>query len=227
MSFPGAWNLTRSIFLDRLLYATRRSNLYKKSSSIEFSQGWRNSSLHSKQVSSLVVERRMMWYFFVQLFIFQKQKRENKGCLILKIDLEKDYDILEWDFARTTLFNFKVPSKLIWTIMSGTTTSWVNVLVNGGKHDSFAPSRGMRKGDPISLYIFILCMEYLAFLIDHIVLNKKWKGIKVNRGSLPLIHLLFSYDIIMTVEESDLNWNIINIMLKRFYELLGQKVNPA
>lgn len=50
--------------------------------------------------------------------------------------------------------------------MSCLTTSILSVMINGEKLDPFLPSRGIRQSDPLSSYIFILCMEYLAELIN-------------------------------------------------------------
>ena len=50
-------------------------------------------------------------------------------------------------------------------IMNGITTTSISILFNRGKMDNFRPLRGLREGDPLSPYIFILCLEYLGFLI--------------------------------------------------------------
>ena len=81
--------------------------------------------------------------------------------MTIKIDLEKVYDRLEWSFIRDSLSLFRFPSHLIKLIMSCVPSSSISILFNEGALDPFLPSRGIRQGDPISLYLFILCMEVL------------------------------------------------------------------
>ena len=90
-------------------------------------------------------------------------KKGKQGYMAIKIDLEKAYDKLEWHFIWDvlTLNNFpQVTVKLIMGCISG---SSISILFNGGKIDPFLPSRGIRQGDPLSPYLFILCMEMLGF----------------------------------------------------------------
>lgn len=88
--------------------------------------------------------------------------KSSKRSLILKIDIEKAFDHLEWSFVYQTLLFFKFPPKITNLIMSCITTSRIAILVNSTKTDYFSPSRGIRQGGPISPYIFILCMELLS-----------------------------------------------------------------
>lgn len=94
--------------------------------------------------------------------------------MLLKIDLEKVFDKLEWSFIHARLIHFKFPIKTIKLIMSCITTSEVAVLVNGTRTKFFSPSRGIRQGDPISPYIFIVCMEMLSRKIESVVEIKQW-----------------------------------------------------
>lgn len=64
--------------------------------------------------------------------------------MVVKIDLEKIYDRLEWSFIRDTLGLFKFLNQLISLIMSCVSTSSISVLCNGGALDSFLPSRGIK-----------------------------------------------------------------------------------
>lgn len=64
--------------------------------------------------------------------------------MAIKIDLEKAYDRLEWDFIRNALKLFKFPEHLSSIILSCISSSSVSVLYNGGALDPFHPSRGIR-----------------------------------------------------------------------------------
>jgi len=84
----------------------------------------------------------------------------------MKIYLEKTYDRLEWHFIRGILELYQFPPSMIKLIMSCISSSSVSILFKGGKLEPFRPLRGIRQGDPLSPYLFIMCMEMLGFLIS-------------------------------------------------------------
>ncbi|XP_023920050.1 uncharacterized mitochondrial protein AtMg01250-like [Quercus suber] len=86
--------------------------------------------------------------------------------MALKIDLENAYDKLEWNFIRVMLIRANIPVDLIDIIMSYVSSVSTSIMVNGEALDPIYPSRGIRQGDPLSPYIFILCTDYLGQLIE-------------------------------------------------------------
>nr|KYP37286.1 hypothetical protein KK1_041541 [Cajanus cajan] len=71
------------------------------------------------------------------------------------------------------------------------------VLWNGGKLQPLQPSLGLRQGDLLSLYLFVLCMERLALRIQELNREGSWKAIQISQGGPPLSHFLFAYDIFL------------------------------
>lgn len=89
----------------------------------------------------------------------------NRGIMAIKIDLKKAYERIEQSFIKEMLTLFNFPENLIKLIMSCVTSVSTSLLLNGGSLDPFLPSKGIRQGDPLSPYLFILCMDFLGHLI--------------------------------------------------------------
>ena len=117
------------------------------------------------------------------------------GYMALKIDLEKAYDKLEWGFIRGMLIRYNFPDNLIEIIMSCISSVSTSLLFNGGSFEPFKPSRGIRQGDPLSPYIFILCMEFLSQLIQEKCEAKVWCPVKASRSGPSFSHLFFVFEI--------------------------------
>nr|KYP60484.1 Putative ribonuclease H protein At1g65750 family [Cajanus cajan] len=105
------------------------------------------------------------------------------GLVAIKVDLEKAYDRVNWEFLRQTLLDFRFPVRIINLIMWGVRETSLTILWNGSKLDHFHPSRGLRQGDPLSPYLFVLCMEKLSLQINHRVMKGEWLPITLSRGA--------------------------------------------
>lgn len=126
-----------------------------------------------------------------------KRKTGKKGYILFKINFEKAYDNVNWDFMRLTLIKFGFPPPIVTLIMNCTTTTSLSFKWNGEKLESFALNRGLRQGDPMSPYLFVLCMEKVALLIQEKVHEHKWLPIQVSRGGLLVSHLFFADDCLL------------------------------
>lgn len=103
----------------------------------------------------------------------------------------------------------------------------MTILWNGEKTKSFKPSRGLRQGDPLSPYLFVLCLERLCHLIEMAVDLKEWKPISLSRGGPKLSHICFADDMILFAEASVTQVHVIKKVLERFCAASRQKVSLA
>ena len=97
-------------------------------------------------------------------------------------------------------------SVLLHLSFNSTFTSWITtclssvtfeIMVNGGKSESFTPSKGLRQGDPLSFYLFILGQEVLSRLLDHEVRTKNISGIKASSRGSTITHVMYADDTIL------------------------------
>lgn len=97
----------------------------------------------------------------------------KKGYFIVKVDLSKAYDKISWEFIWTVLCEIQRPATIINIIMHVVSSVETNVKWNGARNKYFRLKHGILQVDPISRYIFVLCMEKLSHLIMEAVSTKE------------------------------------------------------
>lgn len=103
-------------------------------------------------------------------------------------------------FIEDTLANVRLPDDLIRIIMKCVTSATMKVPWNRDLFDTFPLSQCIRQGNPLSPYIFILCIERLSNLINREVDKGNWKPIRFGRDKPKISHLFFVNDVILFVE---------------------------
>lgn len=121
-------------------------------------------------------------------------------CL-LKIDISKAFDSVQWEFILKALEVLGFPSKFIHWIRLCITSPSFSVQVNGDLAGYFQSARGLRQGCSLSPYLFVLCMNILSKMIDKAVAQKKF-NFHPRCQSLYLTHLCFADDLVVFVEGS-------------------------
>lgn len=152
-------------------------------------------------------------------------EKGKKGGIILKIDLEKAYDKISWKFLLDTLIFFNLNPSWTALIMDCVSSVSTSILWNGEALENFTPGRGLRQGDPLSPYLFVLCMERLSILIENKCETGNWKGLKISRDAVPLTHLFFADDLLLFGHSNQATCRDIMDVLNEFCALSGQTIN--
>ena len=108
--------------------------------------------------------------------------------------ISKAYDRVEWMFVEKVMRRLGFDDKWIGWIMKCISTVSYSVLINGEAHGSIVPSRGLRQGDPLSSYLFLLCTQAFLALIDDASNKHVLNGSSICRGCPKVTHLFFADD---------------------------------
>nr|KYP61054.1 Retrovirus-related Pol polyprotein LINE-1 [Cajanus cajan] len=162
---------------------------------------------------------------FQEVIHSMRFKTGKKGWMAIKIDLEKAYDRLNWKFIKETLIDIGLPNNFVELVWACISSGKLRMMWNGEALEEFLPSRGVRQGDPISPYLFVLCMERLFQLINMTIDHRLWKPIQLSRNGPMISHLAFADDIVLFAEASLDQVEVIQGCLNVFCDSAGQKVS--
>ncbi|GKC92439.1 putative RNA-directed DNA polymerase, eukaryota, reverse transcriptase zinc-binding domain protein [Tanacetum coccineum] len=103
-------------------------------------------------------------------------KKAKKRLMILKVDFEKAFDSLNWSFLFSILEKVGFSAKWRNWIHSCLNSAYASVLVNGSPTKEFKIERGLRQGDPLSPFLFILAVEALNVVLLEATNNNIFYG---------------------------------------------------
>jgi len=157
--------------------------------------------------------------------------RNNPACrkkfMAIKTDMSKAYDRVEWCFLQALMLKMGFSQKWVDLITFCISSVTYKVLVNGSPRGFIKPSRGIRQGDPISPFLFILCTEALVASLKDAEWHGRIQGLQISRASPSTSHLLFADDSLFFCRADPVQGQEIIKILRTYGEASGQQLNSA
>ncbi|XP_075656605.1 uncharacterized protein LOC142626783 [Castanea sativa] len=100
-----------------------------------------------------------------------------------------------------------------------------SVLVNGEPHGLFQPNRGLRQGDPLSPYLFILCAEGFHSLIKQAENAGSIRGVSLCKDGPKVSHLFFADDSLLFCRANEHECQAVLEVLEKYEQASGQQIN--
>ncbi|GKE38640.1 RNA-directed DNA polymerase, eukaryota, reverse transcriptase zinc-binding domain protein [Tanacetum coccineum] len=146
--------------------------------------------------SAFVANRQILDGPFILNELFQWCKAKKKQALIFKVDFEKAYDSVRWDFLDEVLCKFGFGDKWRRWIQCCLHSSRGSIIINGSSTEEFQFGKGLKQGDPLSPFLFILIMESLHLSFQRVVDEGLFHGIKLH-DTVNISHLFYADDAVL------------------------------
>ncbi|MCH79613.1 cysteine-rich receptor-like protein kinase, partial [Trifolium medium] len=176
--------------------------------------------------SAFVKDRQILDGILIANEVVDEAKKYKKELLLFKVDFEKAYDSVEWDYLDTVMRKMSFPTLWRKWIKECVGTATASVLVNGCPTDEFPMERGLRQGDPLSPFLFLLAAEGLNVMMKAMVHSNLFTGYSVGAAAPRVVsHLQFADDTLLMGVKSWANVRALRAVLVLFEAVSGLKVN--
>lgn len=147
--------------------------------------------------SSYVEGRQILDNIILSHELLHSLKVKKKLGMLMQLDMSEAFDKISWDYMKGVLeaFGFNKDSiKWIMAIFSG---AFFSILLNGSPFMPFCPSRGIRQGDPLSPFLFVVMAKGLTRSIMETSSCNSLFGLKLHVNVPPSTHQRFVDDTLL------------------------------
>uniref|UniRef100_A0A2N9GE37 Reverse transcriptase domain-containing protein n=1 Tax=Fagus sylvatica TaxID=28930 RepID=A0A2N9GE37_FAGSY len=218
--FQSCWGVVKSDILKML-------NHFHELGSFEKSLNATFLALIPKK-SEAVEGRQILDSVLIANECLDSRMKQGAPGVICKLDVEKAYDRVNWEFLLYLLQRCGFPlcwRKWIWFCIS---TVRFSILINGCPSGFFPSSRGLRQGDPLSPLLFVIVMEALSRLMDRTVQGRLLSGFTMGSSverEVMVSHLLFADDTLIFCDADPSKIEHLGCVLTWFEAISGLKIN--
>ncbi|XP_059066192.1 uncharacterized protein LOC131857542 [Cryptomeria japonica] len=143
-------------------------------------------------------------------------KRSKMQGMVVKLDVSKAYDQVIWYFLFSILERFGFDSSWINCIKHCVTSVSYSIIVNGSIDGFFHATNGLRQGDPLSPFLFVLMAEILGRNIKKLVETRLWKGVHIHDSIDPISHSQFVDNTILFGEATEKEAKVMKMLLNDY-----------
>ena len=144
-----------------------------------------------------------------------------------KVDIMKAYDSVRWEFLMDVLHILGFPPKLQGWIKACITSTRFSINFNGEPIGYFAGAKGLRQGDPMSPYLFVLVMDVLSQVINFNTQQAPHFKFHWRCDKLSISHLCFADDLLLFCFGDVQSAMVLKKSLDMFYDFANLRVNPG
>ena len=162
---------------------------------------------------------------FETLHTMKHYNSGSNGFMALKLDISKAYDRVEWMFLEKVMRKMGFCEQWIGLIMVCVKTITYSILVNGEPKGLIHPSRGLRQGDPLSPFLFLLCTGGLHSLIKKAANNGDITRFRLCKQGPKLTHLFFADDSLLFCKANFTECSKVMDLLSVYEDVSVQKIN--
>lgn len=157
--------------------------------------------------------------------IWNSLKAKKCNGLIFKLDFEKAFDSVDWDFLLHLMRVMNFGPRWVKWIEDILRSSRISILVNGSPTKEFSPERGVRQGDPLSPLLFNLVGEVLHLMLDKASELGIFQGLSFSQNGVTLSHLQYTDDTVIFLHNDQHSVEGVKSVLQGFQVLTGLKIN--
>ena len=142
--------------------------------------------------TAFVKNRQILDGILIANEVVDEARKDKKELLLFKVDFEKAYDSVDWGYLDVVMQKMAFP--VLWRkwIKECVTTATASILVNNNPTNEFPMQRGLRQGDPLSPFLFLLEVEGLNVMMSSVVENNLFSGYTVGTSNTTVVsHLQF------------------------------------
>ena len=136
--------------------------------------------------SAFIEGRHMIHSVLIANEVIEETRRSQKPCIVFKVDYEKAYDSVSWDFLIYMMRRMGFCSKWIQWIEGCLKFASISVLVNGSPTSKFLPQNGLRQGDPLAPLLFNIVAEALNGMISQAMGRNLFRGFLVGLNKVEI-----------------------------------------